>query len=419
MSENRKAKSPSTRRDFLKVAAGTTGALALPWSYASAAPRLLGRPTGSQPMHGQLAEYQPRSREEQMIIQAITDRMKHAFVVAAANPTDGRFPANGYAAIAQRHFRNQSRADRAKASRRGKAMLKAPVRERRSQFGAFAEKGADIHRLIRPKNPVLSTQLNKVLREKLKEKAALTKLDAGIHKNLGPKIKLKVPKLGPGYTKLAFRINSVKCVEETNEVGSDEILLGGFATSPTGKMTKISKWKVSNDFDQGEKVTYYLPPSSNFSFNDPYRGRNLASFKLLDKFAFPGTWSLTLVMGEEDGGGFVDLMADLYDAVKGELVSLGKDIGESFGGWIGGLIGQIIGGFVEWLISIFATNKDDLVQVRTRELKLLSPFKKYFDTLPQTSVKHPSKVWMSPVTKWKFVGDGGRYDVNLHWRAYN
>jgi hypothetical protein len=65
--------------------------------------------------------------------------------------------------------------------------------------------------------------------------------------------------LKPRYKKLGFYITQVRSVVETDEVGSDEILLSGFGVAPTGAMTGVPIWKVTDDFDEGDTVDPVQP----------------------------------------------------------------------------------------------------------------------------------------------------------------
>ena len=46
-------------------------------------------------------------------------------------------------------------------------------------------------------------------------------------------------------------ISRVRCLEETDEVGDDEINLGGNATDPFGNTSLVNQFKVSEDVDSG------------------------------------------------------------------------------------------------------------------------------------------------------------------------
>ena len=110
------------------------------------------------------------------------------------------------------------------------------------------------------------------------------------------------------YNKLDFRLVSVKCVEETDEVGSDEILLGGSAVGSFGDHVKVAPFLVGNAFDKGDVRPFPSPLSGKFDAKDPTKGKVLATFDLKNHgakgYGAPGRqYALSLVMGEQDSGG--------------------------------------------------------------------------------------------------------------------
>jgi hypothetical protein len=264
-----------------------------------------------------------------------------------------------------------------------------------------------------------------------------------------PTAKLPEPKWkGPLVKKLEFHINQVTCIKETNDhtSGSDEILLGGEFVEPNGTITPIGTWKVHDDFDANETVHYdyqvckavgennlFAPKSElcpNGSPTDPFRGRLLASSTIdLAKFPFPSTHSVLLVMAEQDEGGFGKLLQDLYKALKNEidaeLASVGALIGGALGSVFPGLgnaIGAAIGAALAWAVGEFigwlaGLLQDDLIAAQHWTIQLPSPEVSAIQALGQ-SLPAPAGVWASPLKKLTFAGDGGRYEAQLHWRAF-
>lgn len=258
------------------------------------------------------------------------------------------------------------------------------------------------------------------------------------------KLKVKVEKKpkwsGPLVKRVEFQLNSVKCVEETSgESGSDEILLGGNLITPGGVVKKIERFKVSDDFDEGEAVYYdyelcnafppgqvpYFIKCSNGSRSDVYRGRKLEATLLGDDIPWPATLGLVLVMGEEDpGGGFGVMLQDIYaaleDEIKKKLDELGAEAGEAMGGDIGAAVGAalayVAGAFLDWLVSLF-NNEDDLVASKDWTIQLATPELDNIRTLSSDNLAAPAGVWASPMKSLQFRGDGGRYDMRLHWRV--
>lgn len=257
----------------------------------------------------------------------------------------------------------------------------------------------------------------------------------------------------PLAQKIEFHLNRVKCLDETSDGGdSDEILLGGQLIEPNGNIKKIDRWKVSDDFDAGENVHYDynkckdLPPEAvvppldflcpNGGPGDIYRGRKLVTSTLdLQVVPFPSTHSLILVMGEQDEGGFGDIIQDIYDALKGELdkafeaagIAAGTALGTAVGSIIPGLgnvigaaigaaLGWILGEFIEWLTGLF---KDDLIAAKHWTIQLPSPEMAAIRALSNDPLPTPAGVWASPLKKLTFKGDDGKYEAYAHWRAFS
>lgn len=249
----------------------------------------------------------------------------------------------------------------------------------------------------------------------------------------------------PQYTpplveRIEFQLNSVKCVRETSGWSSDEILLGGSIITPGGVVKKIASWKVGDDFDAGEAVFYDaskckdLPantPQQIFDIacprgdrNDVYRGRKLEATRLDIAIPWPATVGVVLIMGEEDSGGFNQLIQDGYKAIEDEVkkklnelgVKAGEAIGGDIGAAIGAAIGAVLGAFVDWLVSLFNT-RDDFINSKSWMVKLPSPELAAIKALASDHLPAPAGIWASPMKKLTFVGDGGKYETRLHWRV--
>ncbi len=214
---------------------------------------------------------------------------------------------------------------------------------------------------------------------------------------------------GLTFRKLRLYITEVRCIEETNEWGSDEINLGGAATTPLGKTTMINQFEVSDDFDEGEKVT--------FGMNQVFTTWNLET----EASGFPYVYAAIIAMAEKDDGGFYQFLKDLWEkvdyTVKKMVAGLvGAEIGAALGAGfgplgaaIGALIGAIVGFLVEWVIKWFH-NADDIVNVLPVLMTLASPKKSYYDWAKLTTAKGCS-------TTLHFKGDGGHYEVDIAYKV--
>lgn len=392
-----------TRRRFLQV---TSAAAMFPIGHPVL--QAMGQMTAaggivspaSAPVHGHLGPARALMPEEAAIAREIADGIKYRFASAVSQHGARTFAPGSYEWIAQAYLKKQKPERQASSRRRAAALLNAPVSERQKAFGRFANAGDTQPQIVDP-------ALKAKMADAVKKEATLREGLAGL---AGGKVSTG-PTVVPAYSKLGFFIYNVRCNEETDELSaSDEILLGGFGVSPSGKMIEVPQWKVSDDFDRGEVVTY-APP------------RNFVEFDLFAKgdFPFPRTYTISLVMGEEDSGGFGDFLQAIWDKVGAEAVAAassaiglaaGTAVGSALGGFIGAIAGAVIGTVIGWLIQLF-DNPDDLVGVNTWTLTLLNPAKAYFDSLP--GVNGGS----APTGVMNFQGDGGNYDVTLNWAVYN
>jgi hypothetical protein len=249
------------------------------------------------------------------------------------------------------------------------------------------------------------------------------------------------------YTHIEFQLNSVECIEETDEIGSDQILLGGQLILPDGKIKTIDQFKVSDDFNKGQ-IKYYdwemcnaltgggQVDLSNFSYldidglcphgstTDIYRGRKLAEASLAT-----GTYGLVLVMGEQDSGGFGDVLEKIYDALEEEIdaaieaasATVGGVVGSfipipGLGTAVGAVIGWVVGKIIEWFLALF-DNQDDLVAAKSWSVTFEKKTKDYVQGLSNDHLATPKGTWASAMKSMQMKGDGGHYEARLHWRV--
>lgn len=425
-------RTPFSRRSLFSLTAGGATALFL-GRTAGAAPAL--KPTLKPVADAKLrkaldhvpGDYDKLPAHLRELADKLLARAKGAVSSAIARPETAKGDKIAAAGLKFATTLKPARAARLEA--RSKSLQMAKV----SPFGAFAKPGVKLHSV----QDFKATMTRVVEAEKLKVKP-----------------KPKEPQWqGPLVKKIEFHLNRVRCIEETDESSdSDEILLGGQLVEPNGAIKKIDRWKVSDDFDAGENVFYdyqkcgqlsradlpdfleFICPNGGPS--DLYAGRKLVSAAIdLAVVPFPSTHALVLIMGEQDEGGFNDLIQDIYAALKDELQAeldaLGVAAGSAIGGAIGSLIpglgtaigaaigaalGFVLGEFIEWLVGLF-NNTDDLVQTKHWTVQLPSPELSAVQAMG-ASLPAPAGVWASPIKNLKFRGDGGKYDAHVHWRVF-
>lgn len=151
----------------------------------------------------------------------------------------------------------------------------------------------------------------------------------------------------PEFDKLALRIHRVKCLEETDGLGDDEIELSSVLIQPNGATSKLGPQVISNEFDDGEEVyfgTWY------YAFYDLWNP---------DYFSgFPKLCQCTFILSEVDNGGLPEMVQTIYDKIQGEVVvALEREVNP--GGSRSGLLGQVVTAAAkEVLDSLFQLFKD-------------------------------------------------------------
>lgn len=203
-------------------------------------------------------------------------------------------------------------------------------------------------------------------------------------------------------TKLALRIQKVKCIEETygflwSNLGADEILLGGSTIDVAGNVKKVSSFMVGDDFDSGEQKIYNPP-------------KTFCTFDLTKGDSFPKFYFATLVMAEQDNGGFPEFLNDLLNALKGYVTKIvasavaGLELG-SFAGPLGMIAGAVVGALFGWLIeAIKEIWEDDLFPPQTVSI-----------TIPGFNCSWSGKK-DGPEHVLHFKGLGGEYALTFDWQ---
>jgi hypothetical protein len=348
--------------------------------------------------------------EEKAVAEEIAQKVRHAVASAAAEPRRTKFPAGSYAAIGQTYIRGLKRKRRRAVEAEAARAFSASVEVRKKAFGMYATAAPSTH--LR-KLPPVRAQLASAAADKLRNvsrRFVATNVSSD-------KLVLRSP-----YANLGFHINEVRCKRETDEVGADEIIMGGFAIAPDGTMQKIDVFTVSNDFDAGEVRTYYPQSSKHFTPDDPYRGRRLATLPLASNAEWPATYTLVVFMGEEDGGGFGQFLGDIYGRVADEVKALILAQSIQLGAFLGPAIAQVVGFVMDLLVdflSILFGNKDDYVDRMETTLTIGSPNKADFATIAEHETHVPPNVWASRQWTKKYLGDGGYYKCKFHWRVWD
>jgi hypothetical protein len=209
---------------------------------------------------------------------------------------------------------------------------------------------------------------------------------------------------GLAFTKMRFFIKAVRCVEETDEWGSDEINIGAVVTDPTGKTWIDPEFQVSDDFDTGELVTY------------DGLGHKLTGWNLVTGDPWPHCYAVTLCMAEKDDGGFAEFLKELWDFIGDKVkaaigAAIGGAIGGALGGVIGAAVGAIAGAVIGWLVGLLGDNADEILGANVLTMTLASARKSYYDWAEVTTAA-------GMTARTNFYGDGGHYRVLYAWKVF-
>jgi hypothetical protein len=382
--------------------------------------------------------------ELRILAEATLQKARAAFATAAANPSK-KLDKNKLTKVSQKFIAAQKSARIVRAQGRASALL-GNVTKARAELGGYAEATVSqwqadsgfeaVRKRVLEKSDWAAVE-KKIKRKKKKvvqEKKVVKEKKVVREKHEEEDFESK-----PKYSKLELHLNTVRCREETDEVGSDEILLGGQLIRPDGVIKSIDSFKVSDDFDAGE-TRYYdsskcidMPKEfrainenagvCHGHYSDPYRGKLLVRTNL--DGPWPGTYGLLLVMVEEDYGGINSLLKEIHDAVHDELQAAIVDASSKAGGPInaeelGAIIGEVIGwivsGLMAWLVNLF-DNQDDPISTQAWLITVANPTKEWFNERTAGGLSAPSGERASKMKKLDFNGDGGKYRARLHFRA--
>jgi hypothetical protein len=209
-------------------------------------------------------------------------------------------------------------------------------------------------------------------------------------------------------TRIQLRLHQVACVDETNPEGTnDEILMGGTRINEFGAVSRIDPFMVRRDFGDG-KQEVYSPP------------RQFAAFDLSGATPFPKSFFVTIVLAEQDNGGFPafldKLLVWLSDAVSraigtaagawlgaklgGKIGAVAGPIGAAIGAAVGATLGLIIGFLKDWW-------EDDVFAPAVLRMDIPSP-----DALWEGESTESPRIAIA------YHGHGGIYQVEVDWQVF-
>lgn len=208
---------------------------------------------------------------------------------------------------------------------------------------------------------------------------------------------------GALFKKMRLFIRRVRCVEETHEIGNDEINMGGTFTDPYGNTNLVKEFEVSDDFDAGQLV--------DFGMSKAFCTWNLATAKE----GFPYVYAATVILVEKDDGGFFKLLVDLWKNVKTAVVgaistATGLVVAAAIQPALVAVIGAVIERFIAWIKSLF-DNPDDIIDTQPWLMTLAAATRSYYDYWKFTSPEGYARTLT-------FRGAGGKYLVDCSYRVF-
>lgn len=213
------------------------------------------------------------------------------------------------------------------------------------------------------------------------------------------------------YTRVELRLRKVVCVDETRELGSDEFDLAGVTIDASGDTGKLARFRVSSDFDSGEKVVYTPPKTlAVYRFS---ADKTITIDGVTKNVGWPRYNHFTFLPAEIDNGGFPDFAAQLYEKAKVIVTAyVAKAVGSALGGAVGAVIGAIVGKVTAWVMDklfglLVRWWEDDMFIPLTSKVKVHSPTADLNGKVGGPAVTSQRMFW------WK--QHGGHYEIHFEW----
>ena len=251
------------------------------------------------------------------------------------------------------------------------------------------------------------------LKNRLTDRAARIeathRIEEATAKDMALKYQIPVQLQIPTLTSLDYRIERVKCADETNPEwpGDDEIAMGGVAVGHNGATTKVNQFMVADDFDDNEVKVYADP------------GKLFHRFNLTGTGAWPRTYSTVVMLAEKDGSGFADAINTVWAKVKDDVLAvIEKAVAGVLTGYLGAALAEAIGKAVAWLVGVFfdwlfELFQDDLFDPGTHYVYLPNRY----EWMYKNASDYGWTNFRLPTGTFTFNGHGGSYKVNVHWQV--
>lgn len=348
------------------------------------------------------------------IVQDADYALKYSMAVVAADPSR-QYPAESIEEDLRAGILSMP-ADRQKsAAEAARAMIADPA-VRKREFGRHGaiepEKYAQLgfHGVFTPETvPFDGAALKRRLTDRAARIEATHRIEEAAAKDMALKYQIPVALQIPTLTSLDYRIERVKCADETNPEwpGDDEIAMGGVVVNHQGGTAKVNQFMVADDFDDNEVKVYADP------------GKLFHRFNLTGSGAWPRTYSAVVMLAEKDGSGFADAINTVWAKVKDDVLAvIEKAIAGVLTGYLGAALAEAIGKAVAWLVGVFfdwlfELFQDDLFDPGTHYVYLPNRY----EWMYKNASDYGWTNFRAPTGTFTFNGHGGSYKVNVHWQV--
>ncbi|MGB3441901.1 MAG: hypothetical protein WBA97_24410 [Actinophytocola sp.] len=348
------------------------------------------------------------------IIQDADYALKYSMAVVAADPAK-QYPAGSIEEDLRTGILSMP-VDRQKtAAEAARAMIADPA-VRKREFGRHGAHepgkyaGLGFSGVFTPDSvPFDRAGLKRRLTDRAARIEATHKLEEADAKEMAVKYQVPLQLQIPTLTSLDYRIERVKCADETNPEwpGDDEIAMGGVAVGHNGATTKVNQFTVADDFDDNEVKVYADP------------GKLFHRFDLTGAGAWPRTYSTVVMLAEKDGSGFADAINTVWGKVKDDVLKvIEKAVAGVLTGYLGAALAEAIGKAVAWLVGtffdwLFELFQDDMFHPGTHYVYMPNRY----EWMYKNASNYGWTNFRLPTGTFTFNGHGGSYKVNVHWQV--
>lgn len=340
--------------------------------------------------------------------------LKYSMAVVAADPSRP-FPTDTIEEDLRAGLLTMPAERQKSAAEAARAMIADPA-VRKREFGKFGavepEKFASLgfNGVFTAENVTFdAAALERRLKARATQIEAVHKVEEANAMDMAVKYHIPPHLLIPTLTSLDYRIERVKCADETNPEwpGDDEIAMGGVAVGHNGGTAKVNQFMVADDFDDNEVKVYADP------------GKLFHRFDLTGAGAWPRTYSTVVMLAEKDGSGFADAINTVWQKVKDDVLAvIEKAIAGLLTGYLGAALAEAIGKAVAWLVGVFFDWLFELFQD-----DLFDPGQHYvympnrYEWMYKNASDYGWTNFRAPTGTFTFNGHGGSYKVNVHWQV--